>query len=300
MLHAAAQNGYAIGAFNVNNLEMLQAVVRAAVAERAPVVLQTSQGALDYAGMETLTAMVRAEAEPANVPIALHLDQAPMFPVEQAIDSGRYTSVMVDASLKPFQENIAITRGIVARAHACGMWVEAELGPIPGTEDNVTVAEREAFFTDPALVREFVFKTGCDALAVSIGTRHGMYKFSDRVALDFSRLAAIRQDAGVPLVLHGASAVPADLVAKAKEYGAVIEGARGVSAAQPTKALAHGISQVNIDSDLRCTVSAVDEHMTDTPKISIRAVPRRRPLCRYPSDRRSACSAGRKGGVRKS
>ncbi len=268
MLSQAAQGGWAVGAFNVNHLEVLQAVVQAAVEERAPVIVQTSQGALEYAGMRTLTAMIRAEAEAASVPVTLHLDHGTNVSiVEEAIASGWYTSVMIDASLKPLDENVAITRAIVDRAHSHNIHVEAELGPIPGSEDKLDVSDREAFLTNPEMVARFVRETGCDALAVSVGTRHGMYKFEDRVALDLSRLEKIRRAAGVPLVLHGASAVPQALVEKAKRFGAKLEGARGVSDAQLSKAIAHGIAKVNIDSDLRLAfTAAVDEHMTLHPE----------------------------------
>ena len=267
LLKNASKAHYAIGAFNVSNLELLQGILRGAEAEHAPVILQTSQGAIGYAGMRTLALMIRAGAEAAKIPVALHLDHGTNIPlVKEAIQSGWYTSVMVDASLKSFRENIKTTKAVGDLAHARGIFVEAELGPIPGAEDTVNVKDREAYFTDPKRVREFVEETKCDALAVSVGTRHGMYKFEERVALDFKRLAAIRQAANVPLVLHGASGVPAALVEKAKKYGAKLEGARGVSDAQIEKAVAHGIAKVNIDSDLRLAfTSAVDEYMTKHP-----------------------------------
>ncbi|MEK7094627.1 MAG: class II fructose-bisphosphate aldolase [Patescibacteria group bacterium] len=266
-LYNAMKGAYAVGAFNFSNLETLQGIINAAEIERSPVIIQTSQGALAYGGMNTLCAMAIAEAKRVSVPIAIHLDHGTSVAiVKEAIASGFYTSVMIDASRHSFKENVKITSEIVALAHKKNIWVEAELGPIPGSEDTLSVKDRDAYFTDPKLVAIFVKETGADALAISIGTKHGLYKFDDKVAIDFKRLAEIRAVAKVPLVLHGASAIPETMVKKAKTLGAHIEGAKGVSDGQMKKAIAHGISKVNIDSDLRMAFTiAVDEYRAKFP-----------------------------------
>lgn len=228
VLQNAQQEGYAVGAFNANNMEIVKAIMEAAVEERSPVILQASQGALRYAGLNYITAMVRAAAEEADVPVVLHLDHGTSF--EQTMLCLRYgfSSVMFDGSRYPLEENIARTAKVAEVAHAMGATVEGELGKIGGTEDDISVDEREAFFTDPAEAEQFVREAGIDALAVAIGTAHGPYK--GEPVLDFERLAAIKKVVPVPLVLHGASGVPAESIRKAIELG---------------------VCKINIDTELR-------------------------------------------------
>lgn len=255
VLLKAEKDGYAVPAFNINNLEIIQAVMAAAVKLKSPVILQTSEGAIEYAGMDYLVAMVSV-ASKAGVPVVLHLDHGKDLKViRQAIDSG-YTSVMIDASSKPYQENIGETRKVVGWAKKRGVSVEAELGAIKGIEDLVSVSEKQAFFTDPMQARDFVKDTGCDALAVSIGTAHGAFKSKGKVVLDIGRLAEINRLVDVPLVLHGASGVPKKLVELANKFGAEIAGAQGVPDGQIKAAIKAGIRKINTDTDLRLAFCA--------------------------------------------
>ena len=250
LLEQADRGGYAVPAFNFNNLEMLQAIVSAAVKTRSPVILQTSEGAVKYAGMDYLTAMVQVAAK-ADVLAALHLDHGKdLNIIKQAIDSG-YTSIMFDGSLLSFEENVRATWRIVQWAHTRGVSVEAELGAIRGIEDLVSVRDREAFLTNPEQAKEFVNQTDCDALAVSIGTAHGAYKFHGTPKLDLKRLKQIRGLVSTPLVLHGASGLPDWLIKQAKRTGLKIAGAKGVSNSLIKKAIALGVRKINIDTDLR-------------------------------------------------
>ncbi|MCL6522198.1 MAG: class II fructose-1,6-bisphosphate aldolase [Firmicutes bacterium] len=233
LLRAAEAGGYAVGAFNCNNLEILQAILAAAEAERSPVIVQTSQGALQYAGLRLLAAMIRTAAEEATVPVALHLDHGTDFAIAVACLRAGYTSLMFDGSKLPYAENAAATRRIVEMAHAVGVSVEGELGTIAGTEDMVSVSEQEALYTDPAQAESFARETGVDALAVAVGTAHGVYRREPH--LDFRRLEAIRRRVPVPLVLHGSSGVPDD---------------------QIREAVRHGVRKINIDTELRQAFSA--------------------------------------------
>ena len=243
VLAEAQKHHYAVGAFNANNMEIVQAIIEAAEEERAPVILQASQGALKYAGIEYITAMVKAAAQKATVPVVLHLDHGTSF--AQAMQCLRYgfSSVMCDGSKYPLAENIAKTRQVVQVAHAMGVSVEGELGRIGGTEDDISVEERDAFFTDPAEAAEFVAATEVDALAVAIGTAHGPYK--GEPVLDFARLKTIKEKTNVPLVLHGASGVPAESIKKAIEIG---------------------VRKINIDTDLRQAFTrAIKEVLAENP-----------------------------------
>lgn len=217
ILNKARREGYAVGGFNMNNLEFIQAIITASEAENSPVIIQTSEGALKYIGIEYASALARAAADISKVPVALHLDHGHSF--DQIISCIRhgFSSIMIDGSKLPFTENIALVKKVVEAAHAVGVTVEAELGKIGGTEDNVSVDEREASLTDPDEAVEFVAKTGVDALAIAIGTAHGVYK--GKPELDFDRLEAIEARLDIPLVLHGASGVPAEDVKKAVSMG---------------------------------------------------------------------------------
>ncbi|MBI4714043.1 class II fructose-1,6-bisphosphate aldolase [Candidatus Uhrbacteria bacterium] len=253
-----AQNGrYAVGAFNINNLETLQAVMNAAEKERSPIIVQTSEGAIVYAGMEELSALVHLAAQKTKLPVVFHFDHGKNYDlVVEAIKSGFYTSVMFDGSSLPYKENIRKTKTIVKLAHAKKISVEAELGLIAGKEDFVSVTEREAAMTQPSQAADFVNQTGCDALAVAIGTRHGAYKMKKDSDLDFERLKAVAEATSVPLVLHGASGVPARIKSLCTKYGCEIASAKGIPDSQIKKAVSLGICKVNIDTDLRIAFDA--------------------------------------------
>ncbi|MEA4925170.1 MAG: class II fructose-1,6-bisphosphate aldolase [Syntrophomonadaceae bacterium] len=217
LLLRADKEGYAVGAFNANNMEIIQAIVEAAERENSPVIMQASQGAIKYAGLDFITGMVKIAAESTRVPVALHLDHGTDFDqVVKCIRSG-FSSVMYDGSKLPLEENIAITNRVLAITRPIGVSVEAELGKIGGTEDNVHVSEREAMYTDPEEARYFVEKTGVESLAIAIGTAHGQYKGEPK--LDFDRLQKIKSLVKIPIVLHGSSGVPDEAVRKAIKLG---------------------------------------------------------------------------------
>jgi len=255
VLIRADRGGYAVPAFNINNLEILQAIMAAAVKLKSPIIVQTSESAIEYAGMDYLVAMVRV-ASLAKVPVVLHLDHGKDLKIiKKAIDSG-YTSVMIDASLMPFDKNVAATKKVVGWARKKGISVEAELGAIKGIEDLVSVSEKQAFFTNPEEAKKFVKLTGCDALAISIGTAHGAFKSKRKVELDIERLKKIKKVVKVPLVLHGASGVPKEYIDMANKYGAEIGGTQGVPDNQIKLAIAAGIRKINTDTDLRLAFAA--------------------------------------------
>lgn len=263
LLTKARRGGYAVGGFNINNLEIAQAVVRGAQECQSPVILQTSEGAVAYAGAHYLAAIAWTARHDADVPVVFHLDHGKDVDlVRWAITSGLYDSVMFDGSHLPFLENIKVTRQIVKLAHKRNVHVEAELGAIPGKEDLVEVSNQDAFFTDPDQAAEFVTKTGCDSLAVSVGTAHGAYKDKGIAgSVDMKRLAAIAEAVSIPLVLHGASAVNRSVVTRlgktaAKLGGKGLVGAHGISAAQRKKAITHGVAKMNFDTDLRLAFTA--------------------------------------------
>ncbi len=267
LLAKARRGRYAVPAFNINNLETLQAVMAAAQEMKSPVIVQTSEGAIAYAGMEMLVAMVRVAAQ-AKIPVVLHVDHGKHVElIKQAIRVG-YTSVMFDGSALPWKENVKITKQIVRLAHAKHVSVEAELGMIKGVEDLVSVAERDAVLTDPEQAAEFVAQTGCDSFAVAIGTAHGAYKFKGKTHLDLERLERIAGLVQQPLVLHGASGVLEDVVQLAEHYGAELEAARGVLDQDIKQAIKRGISKINIDTDLRLAFTAgIREATTDLPRV---------------------------------
>jgi len=261
ILSAADKGGYAVGAFNVNNLEIVQAVIEAAVEEKSPVIIQTSEGAIEYAGIDFLMALIRVAAQ-SPVPVSMHLDHGKDLKViKRCIDAG-YTSVMFDGSLLPFAENVRLTKQVVAWARSKGVSVEAEIGAIKGVEDLVSVSEKEAFFTSPDEAAKFVEQTDCDALAISIGTAHGAFKFKGEQVLDIDRLKKIDALVKVPLVLHGASGISPELVEKTHQFCDQLddcnrlEGAAGVPDAMIREAIKNGIRKINIDSDLRIAFTA--------------------------------------------
>ncbi|MCL4407521.1 MAG: class II fructose-1,6-bisphosphate aldolase [Thermotogae bacterium] len=258
ILDKANAEYYGVGAFNINSLEFLIGIVSAAVIKRSPVIIQASEGAMSYAGngdfrkgAKVLADMVRRYADNIPVPVALHLDHGhDLDHVLAAIRAG-FTSVMIDASAKPFKENVEITSEVVRIAHAAEISVEAELGKLVGVEDNVSVAERDATLVDPDEAKIFVEKTGVDFLAPAIGTSHGAFKFKGEAKLDFERLRKVKQLTKIPLVLHGASSVLEADVEKANSYGAKIEGAKGVPFDILKEAIKYGINKINTDTDLR-------------------------------------------------
>lgn len=257
MFRKALKADYAIGAFNVNNMEIIQGIVEAAGEENAPLILQVSAGARKYAKAPYLRHLVEAAIEDTGVDVCLHLDHGEDFEIcKQCVDDG-FTSVMIDGSKHPFEENIALTKEVVEYAHAHGVVVEAELGKLAGIEDNINVDARSATFTDPDEAAEFVERTGVDSLAIAIGTSHGAYKFKGDPYLDFDRLKEIHKlIPDTPLVLHGASTVLKEFVDRCNEYGGKIPGAQGVPEEMIREAVKHGVCKVNIDTDLRLAMTA--------------------------------------------
>jgi fructose-bisphosphate aldolase, class II len=265
----AACGHYALGAFNVCNLEQIHGLFRGAAAARAPVLVQFTRAIRDYAHPLLLEQMLRgAEALYPETLFAVHLDHGDEASCSQAIDSGHYSSVMIDASHLPLDENVAVTRRVVEKAHAHGIMVEAELGQLKGIEDDMAHEVKEAILTDPGKAAEFVERTGCDSLAVAVGTSHGAYKFAGQQRLHLDRLRQIRERlAGFPLVLHGGSAVPEDEVRRINAAGGALSAsAGGVSQTELSEAIQLGVSKVNIGTDGRLIWTRVHrEHFRDRP-----------------------------------
>ncbi|MBN1540601.1 class II fructose-1,6-bisphosphate aldolase [candidate division KSB1 bacterium] len=257
LFEKALGGGYAVGAFNVNNMEIIQAIVEAAEEEKAPLILQISKGARQYARHEYLMKLIEAALETADLPIAVHLDHGDSFELCKDCIDGGFTSVMIDGSHLPFDENIALVKKVVDYAHPRGVPVEAELGRLAGIEEHVSVSERDAVFTNPDQAKEFIERTGCDSLAVAIGTSHGAYKFKGEAKLDFERLEEIQEKLpGFPLVLHGASSVLPEFVKECNKYGGELPGAQGVPEEMISRAAAMNVCKVNIDTDLRLAMTA--------------------------------------------
>ena len=280
MFKKAYDGGYAIGAFNVNNMEIVQGITEACQEEKAPVILQVSKGARAYANHNYLVKLVEAAVICCpDIPIALHLDHGPDFETCKACVDGGFTSVMIDASSKPFEENIEITRKVVEYAHDHGVVVEAELGTLAGIEDDVKVAAHAASYTRPEEVEEFVTKTGCDSLAIAIGTSHGAYKFKPEQCtrnekgilvpppLRFDVLEEVsRRLPGFPIVLHGSSSVPQEFVKIINQYGGKMPDAVGIPEDQLRIAAQKAVCKINIDSDLRLAMTAtIREHFVQHP-----------------------------------
>ena len=265
----AYEGGYAIGAFNVNNMEIIQGITEAARDLSAPLILQVSAGARKYANHTYLIKLVEAAEKETGLPICLHLDHGDSFELCKSCIDGGFTSVMIDASSKPFAENIEITKQVVAYAHDHGVVVEAELGTLAGIEDDVRVSAEDSSYTRPEEVEEFVSRSGCDSLAIAIGTSHGAYKFKPgtKPQLRFDILEEVsRRLPGFPIVLHGASSVPQDLVAKVNQYGGKMPGAIGVPEDQLRQAARMAVCKINIDSDLRLAMTAtIREHFAEHP-----------------------------------
>lgn len=267
MFSKAYAGNYAVGAFNVNNMEIIQGIVDAAKEEQAPLILQVSAGARKYAKHVYLMKLVEAAIEDSGLPICLHLDHGEDFEICKACIDGGFTSVMIDGSKYSFEENIALTKQVVEYAHPRGVVVEAELGRLAGVEDAVKVNTKEATYTDPKEAVEFVERTGVDSLAIAIGTSHGAYKFKGEPALDMERLQTITKLLpGFPLVLHGASTVLPEFVDKCNQYGGQIAGAKGVPEEMLFAAGRLGVCKINIDTDLRLAMTAsIREHLAANP-----------------------------------
>ena len=272
MFRKAYDGGYAIGAFNVNNMEIVQGITEACQEEHAPVILQVSKGARAYANHNYLVKLVEAaQLCCPDIPIALHLDHGPDFETCKSCVDGGFTSVMIDASGKPFAENIEITKRVVEYAHERGVVVEAELGTLAGIEDEVKVSAEDSSYTHPEEVFEFVEKTGCDSLAIAIGTSHGAYKFKPgtKPQLRFDVLHAVEKNLpGFPIVLHGASSVPQEYVQMINEHGGNMPGAIGVPEDQLREAARSAVCKINIDSDLRLAMTGtIRKFMAENPAV---------------------------------
>lgn len=266
LLVPATHKGYAVGAFNVNDLEVVLAVAEAAVEERSPAIVAVTPSAIKYGGLAYLSKIVRTAAENSPVPMSLHLDHGEDFETASKCVGAGFTSVMIDGSHLSFEDNAVLTKKVVDVAHPKNVSVEAELGRLAGVEEK-TVEEKDAILTDPSVAKEFVERTGVDALAVAVGTSHGAYKFKAEPKLDFERLKLIRKQVSVPLVLHGASSVPGWIIEKATKYGAKLEGAKGIPEDNIKKAITLGIAKINIDTDLRLAfTAAVREVLANSPK----------------------------------
>ena len=255
MFEKAYNGGYAIGAFNVNNMEIIQGITEAAAELKAPLILQVSKGARAYANRTYLKKLVEAAVIETGLPIALHLDHGDSFELCKSCIEDGFTSVMIDGSHHSFEDNIAVTKRVVEYAHAHGVWVEAELGRLAGVEEDVS--SEHSIYTDPDQAVEFVERSGCDSLAIAIGTSHGAYKFKGEAKLDFERLEKIGSlMPGYPLVLHGASSVPQEFVEMCNTYGGKVAGAAGVPEELLRKAAGMAICKINIDTDIRLAMTA--------------------------------------------
>ena len=269
MFAKAYDGGYAVGAFNVNNMEIMQGITEAAAEVNAPMILQVSKGARAYANHTYLMKLVEAAVIETGLPIALHLDHGDSFELCKSCIDGGFTSVMIDGSSLPFEENIALTRQVVEYARPRDVTVEAELGTLAGVEDEVNVSAEDSSYTRPEDVEEFVTRTGCDSLAIAIGTSHGAYKFKPgtKPQLRFDILEDVsRRLPGFPIVLHGSSSVPQEYVEMVNAYGGAMPGAIGVPEDQLRKAASMAVCKINIDSDLRLVMTGtVRKYMAEHP-----------------------------------
>lgn len=269
MFEKSMKENFAIGAFNVNNMEIIQGIVDAAAKENSPVILQASSGAIKYARIPYLRKMIEAALEEHDIPIALHLDHGPDFETcKMCIDNG-FTSVMIDGSKYDFEQNVALTKQVVDYAHSKGVVVEAEIGQLAGIEDDVNVSDSDAKYTDPEQAKEFVERTGCDSLAIAIGTSHGAYKFKGEAKLRFDILKQIKElIPNTPIVLHGASTVIPELVELCNNNGGEIPGAKGVPDEMLHQASLEGVSKINVDTDLRLAMTgAIREVFNKEPSV---------------------------------
>ena len=267
MFKDAYENGYAIGAFNVNNMEIVQGITEAAKELDAPLILQVSAGARKYAKHTYLMKLIEAALEDTGLPICVHLDHGEDFEICKQVIDGGFTSVMIDGSKHSFKENIRLTKQVVDYAHERGVVVEGELGKLAGIEDNINVSDKDSAFTDPDEVEEFVKETGVDSLAIAIGTSHGAFKFKGEPRLRFDILEEVQKRLpGFPIVLHGASSVIPEFVELINKYGGEMPGAQGVPEEMLRQAASMAVCKINIDSDLRLAMTAaVREHFHNNP-----------------------------------
>lgn len=268
LLQKAMDGKFAVGAYNVNDMEIVQGIVEAAKELSAPLILQVSKGARDYAGVSYVKKLIEAAQEDSNLPIALHLDHGTTVELcKECVDDG-FTSVMFDGSHEPFEDNVQMTKEVVDYAHAHGVSVEAELGQLIGEQADSGEGSKtsDGIYTDPDQAAEFVYRTGCDFLAVAIGSSHGAYKFKGEPKLDFERLKAIRQKVQIPLVMHAASSVLPEYVEICNKFGGAIQGSKGVPEEQIEMAVAIGMQKVNIDTDLRLAMTgAIRKALMENP-----------------------------------
>lgn len=269
MFKKAYAGGYAVGAFNINNMEIIQAVTEAAAEEKSPLILQVSSSARKYARHSYLMAMAKAAMEETGIDFALHLDHGDDFEICKSCINGGFTSVMIDGSKYPLEGNIALTKKVVEYAHAHGVTVEGELGKLAGIEDDVKISAEDSMYTDPSEVEEFVEKTGVDSLAIAIGTSHGAYKFKGEANLRFDILEEIeRRLPSFPIVLHGASSVVPELVEEINACGGNMPGAKGIPEEMLRKAAAMAVCKINIDSDIRIALTAgIRRVLKNSPEI---------------------------------
>jgi len=264
----ALKGGYGVGAFNFINIETLKSILDTAEENKSPVIVQCSTGAIKYAGVEVLSAIAREYARKMTVPVCLNLDHGQTYEdCKKCIDAG-FTNVMIDASHLPYEENIALTKKVVEYAHSKGVTVEAELGVLAGVEDEVSATEDDARYTNPKQAYEFVKATGVDSLAIAIGTSHGTVKFKGEAKLRFDILEEVEKLLpDFPIVLHGASSIPQDMVKLAEEYGAKLTGSCGIPETMLREACSHNVCKVNVDSDLRLSFTAgIRKHLTENPE----------------------------------
>ncbi len=269
MFKKSIEEKFAIGAFNINNMEFVQAILDAAAEENSPVILQTSSSALKYARIPYLKHMISAGLEEHDVPVALHLDHGPDFETcKLCVDNG-YTSVMFDGSKYDFEKNIELTKQVVDYAHEHGVVVEAELGKLAGIEDDVNVLESDSMYTDPEQALEFVKRTNCDSLAIAIGTSHGAYKFKGEAKLRFDILEKVKElIPDTPIVLHGASTVIPEYVEMCNNFGGNMPGAKGVPDEMLHEASKRGVSKINVDTDLRLAMTAgIRKTLVESPEV---------------------------------
>ncbi len=269
MFEDAYNGGYAVGAFNVNNMEIIQGIVQAGTKLNAPLILQVSKGARAYANHTYLVKLVEAAVETSGLPIVLHLDHGPDFETCKACIDGGFTSVMIDGSHLPYEENVALTKKVVDYAHDHGVVVEGELGRLAGIEDDVKVSDEDSSYTKPEEVCDFVGRTGVDSLAVAIGTSHGAYKFKPgqdpKLRIDILEEVE-KKLPGFPIVLHGASSVIPEFVEEINKYGGKMDNAIGIPESELRKAAEHAVCKINIDSDLRLAMTAaIRKYMAENP-----------------------------------
>jgi len=267
MFARAYAEGFAVGGFNVNNMEIIQGIVEGAQEEKAPLILQVSAGARKYAKHEYLMKLIEAAVDTSGLPIVVHLDHGPDFETCKSCIDGGFTSVMIDGSHLPFEENIKLTRQVVEYAHDRGVTVEGELGRLAGVEDDIKVSQEDSSYTRPEEVEEFVSRTGVDSLAIAIGTSHGAFKFKGEPKLRFDILKEIEHKLpGFPIVLHGASSVIPEYVAMINQFGGKLEGAQGVPEEMLRQAASMAVCKINIDSDLRLAFTAmIRKHFAEHP-----------------------------------